>query len=318
MEVMNPIQKSQITSRTICLLLLSIIFSFNIQATESKLKIPYPQGVELHSDDRTITDHINLKTQPLTASVDTVQMLMGVLEWDVQLLNLPFNRSLSYMKNGKTVCVVNKRKTPEREKQYRYSLPINFFESQKFYQLAELPPITEPYLNQQGEITSIHTFLNSQPNSTLLKPNTYTYGPRIDSDIAKVNKRQIIPIANESFYHSFIKMFTSKRTDYAIIYPISLYAAFGNEIPIKVRSYPIADNPKYVTGHFLCSDTEQGRQLIESVNLAMKKLYPNPEYILAHTRYLPNESAKKIREIIAQYAQVLNINGNESSALLQQ
>lgn len=310
---MHTIQNPQITSRNLCLLLLSIVFSFNIQATDSKLKIPYPRGIELHSDDRTITDHINLKTQPLTASVDTVQMLMRVLEWDVQLLNVPFNRSLSYMENGKAVCVVNKRKTPDREKQYRYSLPINFFESQKFYQLADLPPITEPYLNQQGEITSIHTFLNSQPNSTILIPKTYTYGPRIDTDIAKVNERQIIPIANESFYHSFMKMFASKRTEYAIIYPISLYANFGDEIPIKVRSYPIANNPKYVTGHFLCSDTEQSRQLIESVNHAMKKLYSNPEYILAHTRYLPNESAKTIRETIAQYTQILDINDTDQA-----
>lgn len=301
------------TTCTLYLFLLSTLFSFKMQATESKLKIPFPMGLELHSDDSTITEHVNLKTQTLTASVDTVQMLMRSLEWDVRLLNVPFNRSLNYMKNGKAVCVVNKRKTPDRASQYRYSLPINFFESQKFYQLADLPAITEPYLNQQGEISSIHTFLNSQPNSTLLIPETYSFGSIVDSDIAKVTKQQIIPISNDSFYHSFLKMFASKRTDYAIIYPLTFFTAFGDEMPIKVRSYPIANNPKYVTGHFLCSDTEQGRKLIESVNHTIKTLYSDPEFILAHTRYLPNESATSIKQLITEYAQTLDIHSIEQA-----
>ena len=314
---MKPIQKSQFTIFTFYLLLLNTLFSFDIQAKESKLNIPFPLGLELHSDERTITNHINLKTQPLTASVDTVQMLMSALDWDVRLLNVPFNRSLNYMKNGKAVCVVNKRKTPDRASQYRYSLPINFFESQKFYQLADLLPITAPYLNQQGEITSIHRFINSQPNSILLIPKTYTFGPRVDDDIAKVHQQQIITIANESFYRSFMKMFASKRTDYAIIYPVSLFAAFGDEMPINVRSYAIANNPKFVTGHFLCSDTQQGRQLIESVNLAIKTLYSTPEFILAHTRYLPNESATTIKQIITEYAQTLDIYDTEQAPKLE-
>ena len=163
----------------------------------------FPEGLALHSDDNNITQHINFNSEPVSTSVDTVKLLFQRLAWNINVLNVPLVRSVSYMEAGKAVCVINKIKTPERGKKYLFSMPISFFESQKLYQLVGLPPIPEVFLDRQGAVKSIHTLLNSQPHASILTPADYSYGERIDLDIEQINKHQIITIANHSYFNSF-------------------------------------------------------------------------------------------------------------------
>ncbi|GAA0852274.1 transporter substrate-binding domain-containing protein [Aliiglaciecola litoralis] len=300
------IKKLSFSYCMVSITVINILFGFNAKALEAQHHSSFPHEFELHSDEPKLTEKANLVNSQISASVDSVALLMQRLNWDVNILNVPFARSLSYMDKGNAVCVVNKIQTPQRLKSYLFSLPLNFFETQKLYQVASLPPIEKSYLNDKGEVRNIHEILNSQPDSRLLKPKNYSFGQRIDSDLAKVNQQQIIPIANEAYYHSFMRMFISNRTDYAIVFPVALYQNFGDDIPIDVRAYQIEGNPAYVSGHFICSDTQQSRELISSVNTAMKTLYSDPQYIAAHTRYLPESDGEKIKNIIHQFNKEIN------------
>lgn len=290
---------------TCCFVLMISLLAFtgfNTFAASLKSTTPFPQGLELHSDDNNITRHVNISSPPVSAAVDTIKLIFQRLAWDVTLLNVPLIRSLSYMDAGKAVCIVNKIKTSERDKQYLFSQPMNFFESQRLYQLTELPPIPEEFLDEQGAVKSIHAVINSQPESTILTPMDFSFGERIDNDLKQTNQHQNITITNEAYYSSYLKMFAFKRTDYAIAFPLVLYRNYSEENSLDVRSYPIADNPKFIAGRFWCSDTPETRRFIAITNKVVKTLYADPEFIKAHTRYLPEQSANAITNVIAQYA----------------
>ncbi|WJG10662.1 hypothetical protein [Aliiglaciecola sp. LCG003] len=258
-------------------------------------------GLDLYSDSALVTESINSKSRNISTGIDTLQLLFDRLLLDVNLLNVPFSRSLNYIDKGQSACVVSKIKTPERETKYLFTHALNFFETQKLYQLGELPPIAPELLNSSGEVKDIHSVLNAMPSSTILLPRDYSFGSRVDIDLAKVNKEQIIPIANSDFYDSFMRIWTAKRTDFALIYPVRLYKHFKQDNPIEMRSYDIATNPKFVTGHILCGDSPKGRAFIDAVNQAIIAMYSEPSFITAHTSYLPPQSAQAISGIIQSH-----------------
>ena len=95
--------------------------------------------------------------------------------------------------------VFNKIKAPEREKNHLYSLPLSFFQTQRFYQLASLPPIEKEFLDEKGRILSISHVLETFPDSFIVLPEEYSFGERIDDDLKQVNREQILRIANNIY-----------------------------------------------------------------------------------------------------------------------
>lgn len=272
----------------------------------------FDTALELHSDDQSLSSNINSSVSNVSASVDTVRLLMDSMALQSTVLNVPFTRSLKYIEQQQAVCIVNRIRTPERDEKYLFSLPINFFQTQRLYQLAENPPINPVFLDEQGAVKSIHAVINALPDSTILLPANYSFGHRVDTDLAQVNSHQVIPIANDDYYLSFMRIFTGKRIDFAIIFPVALYRHFGENLPVPIRKYTIANNPEYVTGHFLCGDTPKTRSFLREVNSNIKKLYSKPEYIRAHTAYLPSHSADEISRVISQHA-----NSQDENAIRQ-
>ena len=216
------------------------------------------------------------------------------------VLHVPLVRSFAYMRQGKNVCVLNKIKSPEREQKHLYSLPLSFFQTQRFYQLASLPPIEKEFLDEKGRILSISRVIKAFPDSFIVLPEEYSFGERIDDDLKQVNREQILRIANNIYYSRFMEMFSKGKSDFALIFPATLYRSFGENTPLKVRSYSIADNPDYVSGHVICPNTPQGTEHIKRINAAIKRIYLTPAFINAHTRYLPAQDKQNLRTIIEQ------------------
>ena len=71
-------------------------------------------------------------------------------------------------------------------------------------------------------------------------------------------------------------------------------------MPVAVRSYSIAGNPSYVSGHVICPDTPQGAKHIARINAAIKRMYSKAEFIDAHTRYLPAQDRQNVQTFIEQ------------------
>ncbi|APD94900.1 hypothetical protein BM523_13270 [Alteromonas mediterranea] len=254
----------------------------------------------LHADNAFLTERVNLDNKPYSTSVDTVQMLVDEIGYKDPVLHVPVVRSFAYMEHGENICVLNKIKAPEREKNHLYSLPLSFFQTQRFYQLASLPPIEKEFLDDKGRILSISRVIEAFPDSFIVLPEEYSFGERVDDDLKQVSREQILHVANNIYYSRFMEMFAKGKSDFALIFPATLYRNFGENMPIRVRSYSIADNPDYVTGHVICPDTAQGAKHIERINAAIKRIYLTPAFVHAHTRYLPAQDKQNLRTIIKQ------------------
>ena len=253
-----------------------------------------------HADNAFLTEQVNLSVKPYSTSVDTVQMLVDELGYKDPVLHVPLVRSFAYMQHGENICVLNKIKAPEREKNHLYSLPLSFFQTQRFYQLASLPPIDKHLLNKKGQLLSVSKVMKAYPDAFIVMPEEYSFGERIDEDLKQVSREQILRVPNDVYYSRFMDMFAKGKSDFALIFPATLYRSFGENMPIKVRSYSIADNPDYVSGHVICTNTPQGAKHIERINSAIKRIYLTPEFINAHTRYLPAQDKQNLRTIIEQ------------------
>ncbi|CAD5287650.1 conserved exported hypothetical protein [Alteromonas sp. 38] len=262
-------------------------------------------SITLHTDDHNLTSRINQPHSPFSASVDTAQLLVDAIGYDKPILEVSLKRSFQQIENGESVCVINKIKSAEREKKYTISLPLNFFQTQQLYQLSSLPPLAPELLNENGEIVSIHRVLEAFKASAIVLPETYSYGERVDDDLSKIDDKQIITLSNPTFFSSFTKIIAAGKADFALIFPVSLYQSFGDTKPIKMRSYAIANNPKFVSGHVICGKTPEALAFIEKVNAAIKSIYANPIFIEVHTKYLPANTRQIVEQAIHQ--QVANI-----------
>ncbi|MDO6565537.1 hypothetical protein Q4561_00565 [Alteromonas sp. 1_MG-2023] len=237
--------------------------------------------------------------------MDTAQLLLDAIDYNKPILEVSLKRSFQQIENGESVCVINKIKSAEREKKYTISLPLNFFQTQKLYQLASLAPLAPELLNENGEVVSIQKALNAFKASAIVLPETYSFGERVDNDLSNIDDSQIITLSNSTFFTRFMKIISAGKADFALIFPASLYQSFGDTQPVEMRSYAIANNPKFVSGHMICGKTPEALAFIEKVNAAIKSIYSKPIFIEAHTKYLPANSKQIIERAIQQ--QVSNI-----------
>lgn len=246
------------------------------------------EDIVLHSDDVHLTSRVNLDRQAYSTSGDTAQLLVDAIGYKQPILNIPLVRSFNQMDSGSPVCVVNKIKNPERSNKYIFSLPLNFFQTQRLYQLSALEPIGSELLDENGAIKSLKNVLESYVDSAIVLPTTYSFGTRVDDELASLAGDKKVTLSNQTFYTRFMDLFSAGKADFALIFPASIYTQYGKSMPVDVRSYPISGNPRFVSGHILCSDTHAGNEFIVRVNKGIERLYQNPKYVKAHTDYLPS------------------------------
>jgi len=257
------------------------------------------EDVEFHSDDVYLTTRVNNENADYdSTATETAQLLFDQLQYDNTILNVPLARSLNDIEKGRPVCVINKIKSQAREQRFLYSLPLNIFQTQRFYQHATLPPIPEQFLNDKGEVVNIAEVLRQYAHSSLIVAENYSYGDVLDAQIRQAEPNQIIKVSNTTFFSRFFTLFENQRSDFALIFPSALFGVYGTSVPIKLRDYPIAGNPRTVSGHVLCERSEFGKEVIEHVNDAIRALYKQPEFVSAHVKYLAENKKGEVRNVI--------------------
>lgn len=266
------------------------------QAAQPRFSI---EDVELHSDDFNLTTRVNSEDADYdSTATETAQLLLDQLQYENDILNVPLARSLNDIEKGRPVCVINKIKSKEREQRFLYSLPLNIFQTQRFYQHATLPPIPKHLLNDKGEVINIAEVLRAYSHSSLIVAENYSYGDVLDAQIRQAEPNQIIKVSNPTFYSRFFTLFENQRSDFALIFPSALFSIYGTKVPIRLRDYPIAGNPRTVSGHVLCEKGESGEMMIEQINGAIRALYERPEFVSAHLKYLAEDKKDEVRNAI--------------------
>lgn len=272
------------------------LFVVEAQAAQPRYSI---EDVEFHSDDFNLTTRVNNEDADYdSTATETAQLLLDQLRYGKGILNVPLARSLNDIEQGRPVCVINKIKSKVREQRFLYSLPLNIFQTQRFYQHATLPPIPEHLLNESGEVINIAEVLREYSDSSLIVAENYSYGDLLDAQIRQAEPNQIITVSNTTFFSRFFTLFENQRSDFALIFPSALFSVYGTKVPMRLRDYPIAGNPRAVSGHIFCEKSEFGEMMIEQINSAIHALYKRPEFVSAHLKYLADNKKDEVRNLI--------------------
>ncbi len=212
------------------------------------------------------------------------------------LISLP--RAFALMDNGEAVCVVNKISNPQRREKYAISIPLNFFQSVRLYQLASLPPISDKLLNGDNQLHSLHETLTQYPDAAIILPRDFSYGKKLDSDIAKADPEQIIWLPSDIYFERFMQLFFKRKVGFALIFPSIHDRAMRYVSSVPVREYEVEGVEAFTSGHVLCADTQRGREAIAAINDAIVSLYASPAYLQTHLRYLPESARPVLKEKI--------------------
>lgn len=235
-----------------------------------------------------------------TITTDTNQLLLQKFSRRVVVQERPFARIDKELAQPGVRCTTDRIKTPQREKQFLFSLPVNFYLGYRLYQRADLAPLPAGLLDATGAVRSLPALMQAEPHSRLLVSSHYSLGEYLDNEIKQVAVRQQIPISTTRYYDQFVGVFLAKRAEYAVLFPTAIYEYFHGDLPMPVRSYPIAGAPQVVAGHLMCNNTAASRQFLRQVDAALLSLYSDQAFIAAHTRYMLPADASTAEQLIKQ------------------
>ncbi|WP_218312631.1 hypothetical protein [Alteromonas antoniana] len=244
--------------------------------------------------------------QNVSTALDTVKLLLDEMNYsrEVMLTSLP--RAFALMDDGEAACVVNKILNPQRREKYALSLPLNFFQSVRLYQLASLPPLSDGLLNDNHQLRSLHEALTQYPDAAIILPSDFSYGKKLDDDIAQADPEQIIRLPNDVYFERFMQLFFKHKVGFALIFPSTHDRAMQYVSPVPFREYQVEGIEDFTSGHVLCADTQRGREAIAAINDAIVSLYASPAYLQAHLRYLPESSRPVLKEKILSVREAFN------------
>ena len=263
--------------------------------------------IAIYSDSKLLINEFkNQPYQNVSTALDTVKLLLDELNYtqDVELISLP--RVFALMDDGEAVCVVNKIPNPQRREKYAISLPLNFFQSVRLYQLGSLPPLSEDLLDDNKKLRSLHETLTRYPDAAIILPKDFSYGSKLDKDIAQADPEQVILLPSDVYFERFMQLFFKRKVGFALIFPSTHDRAMLYTNPVPVREYEVEGIEKFTSGHVLCANTEQGREAIAAINDAIISIYDSPAYLEAHTRYLPDDSRPVLKEKILSVRESFN------------
>ncbi|WP_440056983.1 hypothetical protein ACSLBF_19055 (plasmid) [Pseudoalteromonas sp. T1lg65] len=206
-----------------------------------------------------------------------------------------FNRAVKKMREGTNVsCVTNKVKTPDREKEFLFSLPINIYLSRKLYQRASARPLAASLLNEHGELRSLNTLFEQHDDAVIVLASASSYGVFLDEQLAQVKPKNKLMRSPIEYHNTIYDMFEKKRADFLLGYPAEIYHRISKK-PAEFRAYDIAKAPKYIIGYWMCNNTPKSEDFIKQLNQHIVTAYQTKEFIHAHTNWLPLEDREKIK-----------------------
>ncbi|GAA5130008.1 hypothetical protein [Thalassotalea piscium] len=167
-------------------------------------------------------------------------------------------RTLQYIDEGHSICVVNRVKTKERLEKYIFSQPINLFLSQRLYQQADSTP-----LQSSNNVINLSDIFNEKPNAQILLAEQVSYGDAIDAELKKIPEKNIMRRYSGEQDIGIANMFVKKRAEFAILYPQQVFNFITN---IDARSYEINGNPPYILGYLMCTKNPANSNFIKKVN----------------------------------------------------
>lgn len=173
-----------------------------------------------------------------------------------------------------TSCISGLLKSPEREKMFLFSTPIDTTYSNKIIIRKEFEHLFSPYVNKNGAISLYSLLKNKELIAGINYKRVYTSngkGMYVDMKFSKSNT--ILKKSENYTLEGVIRLLAMKRVHYIIGYEVELEAHINNKenkdlFGLKKSNflaYPIEEYST-ATVYFACSKTRLGKKTISDIN----------------------------------------------------
>ncbi len=253
--------------------------------------------LQLYTESSALIDVINGRKAPGGIIEATNSLLFKRLQQAPNLKLVPPNRIDSEMAKGASICTFFRLKTPEREKHFLFSKPIDIFLGPRLYSLSSAKPIPDKFLDKEGRVLNLTDLFNlSESKTTLgLLPNS-SYGAMIDKQIAEIKDEVVLPTNNSDPFGGFVRMFFKGRFEYMIMYPANLTQPEFQDV--SLRSYEIVGNEPFLFAQIMCTDSDASRDFLHKVDAALTELYQDRAYVDAIKLFTPVSEHAVVDEIV--------------------
>ena len=225
---------------------------------------------------------------PTDVSTDTNNLLFDELEgYPYELQPASMGRIDRLLRTQDNVCAINRVKNSARRRSSDFTRPINLYMGLKLYHLAGQQNLPESVFNNEGELSSLNALFDVMRHQSLGLHQDRSYGEKLDRQLAGVKAHNLFIRGGNTTLLTMMKMLEKKRFDFWIEYPVQIKKAqhlLGRSL--SLTSIAMADSTSYIVGYIECGRSAITERFIRDINAALGKLYRNPEFKLAHTRYL--------------------------------
>lgn len=210
-------------------------------------------------------------------------------------------RAAKLLQTTAHTCTGNKLALPERRDWGVISQqPQVIFPGLRLYvmQSSHLAPWLSTLSNQQP--LSLQQILNTNHRFTLGFASGRSYGEKLDRLLQQRDPRhhRIIPRVGPDNTGGVVQMFSRGRVDLLIEYP-NVVQHYLKQLPEPpaVQSFALAESPPTLPGHIICSDTAEGRALLNQLENAISIVSKQRAYLDAHLRWFSADLHQELTQL---------------------
>lgn len=246
----------------------------------------------------TITNgkHKNQGTGDLTANMIIEQLNQYQHTWT----NTNYPRIFTFLAQKENYCASGIIPTPERKKYAYFSLPQILIPPHRLITTREnLHLFQKIQQHQNTESMSLAYLLKHHPELTMGLVVGRSYGKQIDTLTERYHyAHNIVKRTGQDPTTGILRMLAAGRIDYTIEYaPMLEYFSDDNPQFPSLVSLPINEANDYVLASIACSKNAFGKQAIEKINHAIKKLRNSARYREVQEHWLDDRNVAGFRKI---------------------
>lgn len=214
-------------------------------------------------------------------------------------------RAFQILRSNELACTGNKVRNAEREAfAYFTELPQLIFPGLRLYMLQATADKAELLQHQPQEtIQSLASLSTKLPHARIGIVGGRNYGEPLQALFEQLARRNRIytRTASDMTAAALLDMLVNGRVELIVEYPnvVQHYSeALNHAVPLV--SINISEAAEYSAGHIMCSKTEQGKQLVQAFDQAIRQASQDKRYLQAHLRWFDASSHKKVTALYNQ------------------
>ncbi|MDZ7868237.1 MAG: hypothetical protein U5L02_03395 [Rheinheimera sp.] len=212
----------------------------------------------------------------IPAEAQILLQLLSLYPSPYQLVDISRNRAREWTKTAGNACIPWLRKTPERERDYLFTLPYML---ESAITLVSLPQSSwhtqlEKLQDADGKIRLAQLLQLRRPPLIGIELNR-SYGDRIDAILQQHQGHAAIYTRSTAgeFVGSMLPMLQKGFVDLMLEYP-----KIAQRSSTALRFWPIAEAEPFNLVHFACSRSAQGENIVALLNQIIRQQARQPSY----------------------------------------